>query len=211
MGRVRLVALVLVLPGCDRVFNLEDIDPPAIDASAGDGSGSGTADAPRADARPSDAKPIDAAIACPSGYAPLGNGGTSYKFVNTAASFPIARGMCDMDEVGITRHTHLIVLNDENERVLLSTMFGPNLWIGLVRIAQQNAFQPITDQMTTFPPMLVPPWAGGQPSGQTGENCVRTVAGNGGVTVAGALDDQQCSVTLKYVCECDDIKDNPTH
>jgi hypothetical protein len=198
---VRLVALVLLLPGCDRVFKLEDIDPPEIDAPAGDGSR--TADAPPIDAP-------DAPSACPLGYTLIGTKNSFYKLVNTATSFPNARGICNMDEVGITRHTHLVVLDDETERVLVNSYWGPNLWIGLVRIGPLNAFQPITDQMTSFPPMQVPPWAGGQPSGQTGENCVRTVPPSG-VTVAGALDDSQCGASLKYVCECDDSQDNPNH
>jgi hypothetical protein len=208
---MRFVALVLLLPGCDRVFKLEDLDPVHDSASDGAGSGSGS-DAAANDAPASDASPLpDAPIACPLGYMPLGNHNTSYKLVNTAAAFPIARGICNMDEVGITRHTHLVVLDDESERVLLVSSFGSNLWIGLVRIGQQNAFQPITDQATTFPPLAVPPWAGAQPSGQTGENCVRTVPANGSITVAGALDDQFCNLSLKYVCECDDFKDNPNH
>jgi len=207
---VRFVALVLLLPGCDRVFNLEEIDPVGANRDASsDTAGSGTSDAPPDGALPIDATP-DAPRVCPVGYMPLGSQNTSYKLVNTAAAFPTARGMCNMDEVGITRHTHLVVLNDENERVLLVSSFGSNLWIGLVRIGQQNAFQPITDQATTYPPQAVPPWAGGQPSGQTGENCVRTVPASG-VTVNGALDDQACTVALKYVCECDDFKDNPNH
>ena len=203
------MALVLLLPGCDRVFKLDDLDR-AHDAAI-DGTGSGTSDAPRDAAPGIDAALPDAPTACPLGYVPMGNHNTSYKLVSGAAPFPTARGICNMDEIGITRRTHLVVLDDENERVLLVSSFGSNLWIGLVRIAQQNAFQPITDQATSFPPQAVPPWAGGQPSGQTGENCVRTVAANGGTTVAGALDDQPCSTTLKYVCECDDFKDNPNH
>lgn len=210
IGRVRFLAWVVVLSGCDRVFDLQHVtaerDARAIDAA---GDGSGPSDAP-GDARPIDAS-IDAPRACPPGYVPLGNHNTSYKLVNNTASFPIARGICDMDENGITRHTHLVVLNDENERVMLVTNFGSNLWIGLVRIQLQNAFQPITDQATSFPPLMVPPWAGMQPSGQTGENCVRTVPASGAITVNGALDDHFCSATLKYVCECDDFKDNPNH
>ena len=200
---------MLLLLGCDRVFKLEDIDPVPANGDASAIDGSGTTDARSDDAR-IDAIP-DAPVACPAGYMPLGTGNTSYKLVSSAAAFPTARGICNMDEIGITRHTHLVVLDDENERVLLVSMFGSNLWIGLVRIGAQNAFQPITDQATSFPPMMVPPWAGGQPSGQTGENCVRTVPANGGVTVSGALDDQLCSMTLRYVCECDDFEDNPNH
>ena len=201
-----------MLPGCDRVFDLQHVATAERDASAIDGAadGSGTSDAP-VDARPMVDAAIDAPIACPLGYMPLGNHNTSYKLVNTPAAFPTARGVCNMDEIGITRHTHLVVLDDEGERNTLVSSFGSNLWIGLVRISLQNAFQPITNQVTSFPPLAVPPWAGMEPSGQTGENCVRTVPANAPVTVAGALADQLCTTTLKYVCECDDFKDNPNH
>lgn len=127
------LVVLLVVAGCDRVFDLQAVGPVRNDASAIDSAGSGTSDASRSDAQspidaPTDA-PTDAPMMCPIsyvplGYVPLGSHNTSYRLVNVAAAFPTGRGICDMDEIGITRHTQRVVLDDETERVMLVSSFG---------------------------------------------------------------------------------------
>lgn len=191
VARVCLVASCLA--GCDRLFGLSPLDPP-VDGQV-DGAG-----------MTSDALDADPAR-CPATYdITFETSTTRYRHVTAGRNWLDAQNACAADLPG---RTHLVVLDDDVERVsLVSALedrgFVGTFWIGLSDRRSENVFLWVTLQPVGMPPRTTPPWGAGQPDNQNGaQHCVR-IQGMQSGGQWGLFDDAECAATFEYICECDD-------
>lgn len=197
----RLYVVLLCLAGCDRLFGLEQVDPPTTtDAAVGDS---------RSDS--SDAAP-DAAVQCPAAYDLALTGYPSrYRAGAIYTTWDAAETACALDMPG---GTHLVVLDDDGERVALFAELGNrgitgSQWISLNDRQSEGTFVWITAQEASPPPLTTPPWGAGQPDAQSdAQDCVRIQGAAD--TSPSMLDDSECTSSYLYVCECDGYAPDPT-
>jgi hypothetical protein len=143
---------------------------------------------------------------CPAGYAAIPTllGSTSmYRFVNAPQlSWTAAEADCEDDGDATNLPTHLIVLDDANERsAMIAGPLGVGVaindqWIGLTDLEEEGEFEYITNQQTTL--TLTP--------GMNADNkdCVR-------IKDSGNAEARDCNETNRYVCECDASKAQPSN
>jgi hypothetical protein len=209
LGRVRLGAVPLTLlvvaatsAGCELLFPLDGDDgpPPPSDGAPPPGDGPGSdGPGPAGDARTDAALPVG----CPPQYVPVGE--TWYRFeVATSRPWPEAADVCANDQplAGPGWYTHLAVISETTEQTQLLAHVGstPWVWIGYSDRNTENLFQWVTLEDPTAMPM----WLPGQPDNGSGDqNCVRLGAAG--------LDDNFCTVSHPYVCECDAFMNQPSH
>jgi hypothetical protein len=175
-----------------------DVPAGAIDAPSRDAR----ADGPPADVLPIDAPPIDAplpppidappdAFACPPGY--VASGGSLYRFVTTPKAWLDAETDCDDDGAG----THLAIAPTSAELATIDAMTtASTTWVGLsdrTKMLWQwvdGSLGPVLDA-TNF--------------GRCGS--YYNAAGNNG---SKHLQDEDCTRTKNFMCECDMIEPDPT-
>jgi hypothetical protein len=146
----------------------------------------------------------DAQATCPSSYNIQLSGSTSvYRYEPDSDPWLVAETLCERDAI----HAHLIVLDDDDERLaivgsLASQQITASVWIGLTDRRIEDTFQWVTIQPVGLPPRENPPWGTGQPDDSDGnQDCTRIQgASNAEPTL---FDDAGCGIDQDYVCECD--------
>jgi hypothetical protein len=185
------VVLLCCLAGCDQLFGILHVDGVA-DASSNKSDGD---------------RPLDAA-ACPTNY-DLRAASSTYRYADTGTMWAIAQGACDADLPG---RTHLAVLTDEAERIALKNllrdhMISSNVWIGLSDRRVERDYRWVTAEQVGTPPLQNPPWAAPANTSDA-DDCV-VMFGLQVIALDGLFDEQQCSTTFDFVCECDNYGSNP--
>lgn len=141
-----------------------------------------------------------APAACPSNYLQRPSGAV-YRLVTNRRTWIEAASDCADDQLVGGRHTHLLVIGSDTERLQLEAL-GANdgVWIGLS--FRQGTLQWVTTEPAPVPVLLGGPWDTGEPDDRT--ECVLV------------RDDQAryaedpCTIQHSYVCECDDFPNDPT-
>ena len=167
---------LLLLGGCDSLFNLEPVTLPP------------------------DAREIDAAVdappeACPSSYTAIGS--SSYFFVPEVSTWQAAEALCERDTV--TRISHLVVFKDVAEmQAVRSAVTTPNLtwqvWAGYSRpmLDDTKLYYAVTgDTIDSSSPL----WNAGEPNG--GDETATFFQSTGGMI------DTNRGYFLPSLCECD--------
>jgi hypothetical protein len=206
------VAVATSAAGCELVFPLDgETSPPPGDGAAGDGAASDgpasdgpTRDGPTRDGPTSPISDASPPPWCPPQYVPVGD--TWYRFAAaTEHSWTNAAARCVDDTVlaGPGRYTHLAVISDNTEQAAILSHIGatPWVWIGYSDRIAENMFRWVTLE----PSAVMLAWQPGQPDNGAGsgpQNCVRLGAVG--------LDDNFCTVSHPYVCECDAHPDDPS-
>ena len=160
---MRLVVALLLLAGCDKLF-LQRNDIPvdsAIDS-------------------PFDGPPP---AGCPPEFA-----NARYFAIAMQMSWPDAERTCRM--LGYS-FSHLAVVGDLSEALLIDPLIGGDSWIGLTSLGEPPVFHWITKEPAQIP------WLAGEPDG--GGECGRLMKGGTGVA------DTPCSEKRRVVCECDEF------
>ena len=175
--------------------------PDAADPDAAPGADAAAIDAATTDAAPPDGRPDAGVLICPIGYAPINGSTSQYRIVEVNVTWGFAALDCnDDDDLGgaASGRTHLVVVGDNTEKILLTNQFSGNTWVGLTDAAVEGTFQWVTDEPTNGFPVVgqEPPWDSGDPDGGTNENCVR-------FKNSFDFEDKPCTDTDSYVCECD--------
>lgn len=184
----------LLLSGCSALFGL---DEPTRMRDAGIIVGADAdASSPDAGADASLDAAIDAPLSCPAGYTMIGNSGTYYRLVTQQAQWEGAVADCADDGAS----THLVVAGSLAEVTAIDTAFpGENeLWIGLSDLVTNGTFLWVTAEDTMgFPPATGTPWQN-QPGA---DPCV--------LVKDGVFETRSCTLTRRYLCECDAYRDDP--
>jgi len=133
---------------------------------------------------------VDAGMGCAPGFTTLPGVSTHlYHLFTTPADFTSQRTACAA-QGGIT---YLAIPDDANELQALVTQSGvPALWVGIDDIVVEGNYLTVRGQPETYLP-----WASGQPdNAPPGEDCVAALS-------SATYDDDQCSLSLPAVCECE--------
>jgi hypothetical protein len=172
----------------------------SVDSSTAD-TPQGTVDAD-GDARAIDAPlPIDAAPTCPGTYATVAGAPPTSKYrlfsyggpggSDQTSSWTTAKQTCETDG------THLIIVDTAAEATAIGAQLQyastwPYFWDGVTDAAQEAAWKTVLGGDATYLP-----WAQGQPSGGTTQNCA-VFDQNGAL-----LYDYDCATASPFACECD--------
>jgi hypothetical protein len=146
---------------------------------------------------------------CPAAYTGSPDSTSRYRVAAMTADWITAAQDCanDQSDAPTTRHTHLVVLDDDQERIAIGmeTPFGFGGWLGLSDRITEGVFLAVTNQVgVNYPPASGPPWAANEPNGSFVENCVII---NGSDLLATV----DCTQQQFYACECDDSPDEPAN
>lgn len=128
--------------------------------------------------------PAQLAMCMAGGYEAASNN-LYYRLPPNPASWTDAEADCADDVPGAT---HLIVLTDTTEVQIAATEPG---WVGLSDQVTEGTFVNVTGETPDQRP-----WASGQPDNGGNEDCAR-------ITSNAKLDDDQCTNSHYYACECD--------
>ena len=183
---MRWLVALLGLAGCDQLWNLQHVDQEPREAGAIDADLSG----------------------CPMTYGlPVDGYPSRYRYEATGTSWDGAETLCAAETTGLT---HLVVLQDDDERLAIVTALAKvgstsSVWIGLSDRVMEGEYRWVTDERVGMPPLENPPWPAGQPdnsgTGGTEQDCVRIQGMTGAAPTL--FDDGECSSIFDYVCECD--------
>jgi len=167
------------------------------------GVGTGPGDGPPGDARkdaPGDVLGGDgdtASLACPGTYAlhdaarPM----SFYRWVSASGSWGSAEALCENDASPTTRPAHLIVLDDDAERVWAFAQNNSDQWVGMTDNRHEGEWLAVTDQAS--------PYVGNASGNLANKDCMIL---NTNETVA-----EGCSITHPYLCECDGLAADASH
>lgn len=198
---MRWPLVLVLLAGCDKLFDLSHIDErPPGDAPIDTHS----IDSPSIDA------PVDSVVqthsTCPTFFTqPYEN--SQYRYFSSPLTWRDAIDFCrQLDDPTSTKRVHLSVLTGDLERqhVYVNVVGSASgFWIGLSDTRTDGAYQWVTDEVVNYPSSTA--WGTGEPSTGVGDSCVRS---NYSTT---DLDSIACSTMIAFVCECDDYKLDPAH
>ena len=178
-----MVAALLV-GGCDALFNLDHL--PSHDRTPGDGHLDHDAVV--------DSHVDDPDAQIPAGECAIAFGTSRYFVKGIAADAVYAKEYCKALQVsGSVRYSHLAVISTLSERQYVEPLLAPNDrgWIGLLK-GSNAAWGWVTGEVV---PAIS--WAPAQPDNAGGnQGCGVLVQGVG-------IDDEACSTTAPFVCECD--------
>jgi hypothetical protein len=164
-------------------------DARVIDGASGDQmTGDGATDGPISDAA------VDGQLTmliCPTSYTITRNGtpNSKYRLDTASRTWEQAADMCRGDSASpATARTHLIVLDDDAERVWAFDQHNSDQWLGQSDRIAEGAFIPVTNQPVYF----VGAAAGNNPS----RDCL--------LTKATQTEVEQCDMNgHPFFCECD--------
>jgi hypothetical protein len=186
----RWAVVLLCLAGCDKLFGIIRVDE--ADANLGSGQ--------------------DGSSQCPASYSiSIAGSMTSYRYEAAETAWATAEQRCESDS---DRRTHLVVLNDDEERkalvaVLLGRQLTKTYWIGLSDRRSEDQFVWVSSEGVGMPPRQNPPWPAGQPDNEdNAQDCVR-IQGDEVGSSPGLFDDAECAGMFDYVCECDGYAADP--
>lgn len=191
--RLRLAIVLLAGAGCGKQLNADFCDAhPADDRCMGE-SVDVLLDGGRGDAE-----------TCPIRYTVTFGMTSRYRVVDDVVSWEAAEADCADD--GTT--THLVVLNNDAERLALTPYATAERHIGYTDTRSEGTWIPITNDPDVYADLVAlssPPWNGGEPNEGTSGNCL---------ALSTNLDfrDRSCaSQAAAYVCECDHLAPNPAN
>lgn len=161
-------------------------DDAALDDSGRDAT---ETDAMALDASP-DAMP-DAAVAkpCPSSYTltDAARPNSKYRLITASTDWAQAETACEADGGGAFLPTHLVVLDDADERTWVYQQGTTDKWIGVTDLNNEGTLLAVTDQPN--------PHFGNAGANQQSKDCMFV---NQNETVL-----EDCSAGFQYICECD--------
>jgi hypothetical protein len=195
----RAVVVVVAATACG--FSPGGGDDDAIDASPATDGPIGVVDGPpaRDDARPIDGPPT---TICPPDYTATATG--HYRLVTQNADWLAAQNDCADD--GAT--THLVVITDNTEIVVVTGLISAIAWIGVSDRVTEAGGDPAGSWLwVTETPYAFENWASGQPNGTGGEDqdCAE-------IDLNGVWADDACAdANNHYVCECDANPSQPAN
>lgn len=111
--------------------------------------------------------------------------GRRYRSENNGATYVEAIASCAAEG------GHLAVVTDAAENDYVRAMISDTAWIGFSDSASEGSFTWITGSASSYNK-----WTGPQPDDSGGEDCVE-------VNTNGDWNDQKCTATRDFVCECD--------
>jgi hypothetical protein len=196
---VRWLALLFLVGGCDALFRIDAVPNPRADA------------APDGAIMPVDVLPEDAMAdampqrlqGCPPSYSTINIELTKYRIVNPTVDWQTAASLCAADRGNYEKYTHLVVFDDDLERSRVNALVsGSIMWIGLVDIRVENAYEWVSSENPVYPPSFA--WQNGAPDTTPGADCGEML-GNADLQMTG------CSTLQRYICECDDFPNDPNH
>ena len=198
---MRWPLVLVLLAGCDKLFDLSHVDDhPRADAPAD----TRTNDVPDVDA------PVDAVVqthsSCPTFFTqPYEN--SQYRYFSSPLTWRQAFDFCrQLDDPTSTKRVHLSVMTGDLERQhLYVDVVGSAsaFWAGLTDTKTEGTFLWVTDEVVNYPSSSA--WGPNEPSNGVGDNCVRVNYSNTD------LDAMACSTMTPFVCECDDYKLDAAH
>lgn len=176
----------------------------AVDArtAVNDGATSGSDGGPDGGVAAAGADADAGALGCPASYSISGvSSGSTYRYLTVGASWLAANADCIDD--GAT--THLVVVSSDAELgEVADAVASDSVWLGLSDRRTPDVFLWVTAEDTGgFPAVGARPWAGPDPSGEAGADCVLFH----GATQR--LDDRDCALARPYLCECDGLTADP--
>ena len=179
--------VLLLVAGCSfrPATGQGDASEPDDDGGPSDRPGDGAIDARAIDAV--EQLPVDAPAAC-AGYTP--NGGSSYRLGTVNASWATAVGVCQSLSSG-----HLAVIGGPTENAAVRALIPTTtrFWLGMSDLATENTWVWLDSSAVDRNASL---WDPGQPNdANTGEDC-------GEMSNNGDWNDNNCSDSKPYVCEC---------
>jgi hypothetical protein len=197
---VRLLLLLMLLAGCDKLFKLRDLNDSARDG--GDPIRDAGRDAP--DARPDVLGQTHSD--CPPGFGlPYEN--SKYRFSMTQLSWYDALSACKtLDDPTSTKRVHLVVLTGDPERqhVYVNVVGSfSRFWIGLSDTKVENAYQWVTAEQVPYP--VPATWGAGEPSSDPPDDCVLSRYSTTD------FDSLACTAPSEFACECDDYAYEPAN
>lgn len=138
------------------------------------------------------------AASCPASYTVTVAGSASQYRVPTAKiTWLDAVSACASDGP----HTHLVVLSSVAEGTGLAPLVDEKAWVGLSnRVA--DSFQWVTAERAA-PVAGTPPWEHDDPDGE-GMSCANLRS------ESGLMGDSECDESLAYICECDQLANDPS-
>jgi Lectin C-type domain len=144
---------------------------------------------------------------CPSGYdVTLTSSSSKYRMVDiTSVLWHDAEADCEDDGT----NTHLIVINNNAERLALGAYNSVERHVGYSDANAEGVWIPITDDpniYTDLAALQAPPWLAGEPNEGTAGSCMI-------IMTSLDLRDRICSEAqpVGYACECDGYPANPAN
>lgn len=142
---------------------------------------------------------------CPASYATTASG-RRIRYDSTLQSWEAANADCVNDLSGEPLKTHLVVITSDLELSEVQALEAQAVpWIGLTDRRVRNTFLWVTKETTSYPPAPATagsPWAAGEPSALSTDNCVYMKTAN--LFTSGG-----CTVGRPSFCECDVHADDP--
>ena len=190
MSKTLYLTTLLLMTAC--TFDPSGLpSQPANDATVDGNTGTDASGADAmADASIPDAPLPDAPLpACATDplYVPNPTTGRRYRYYNNTRTFNNASGDCETDGA------HIAVIDDEDENDYVDSLSSENLWLGATDSADEGVWITVTGA-----PLTYTNWRGGEPNDYgIGEDCIELYNSDG------TWNDEGCSDSLRFVCECD--------
>jgi hypothetical protein len=140
----------------------------------------------------------DVVLACPASFREVA--GSFYLRQDDPATWHAAESACEaLRDHQLTGQIHLAVVESDVELAAIAADLSiDTYWLGHTNLAPPGTFVPVTPEVVDWPSSAMPPWAGGQPNNNGGNQHCLFVDGNG------LLDDKSCTAdSFRFVCECD--------
>jgi hypothetical protein len=143
--------------------------------------------------------------ACPATYTiSLPSTTSRYRIASDGLEWTQANAACVADQASPKGFTHLVVFADRQEQTELEAIVD-DVWVGYSDGVVEGMFlattsEPIGDRVAPGSTA----WASGEPNHQTAtEDCVEII-------LEGGLNDNDCTNTRMFVCECDAYANDPS-
>ena len=145
-------------------------------------------------------------IVCPTTYTiSLPSTTSRYRLVSGGLDWTAAATACAADQASPRGSTHLVVFAARQEQIDLEAIVD-DVWAGYSDRVTEGVFLAVTDEpIGGYVADGSPAWAPGEPNHQSAaEDCAEII-------LEGGLNDNDCSITRAFVCECDAYVNDPSH